>query len=408
MATRFFIAGLIFISVAVCGLKVAGQKLLWNDELFTQVETIDRLGFPEIIQAKFPEGNLSPLFYLGQKWICALADYRLPVKWRGEFCIYEPHGQVLLRILPVVCMALAMALIFWYFAVRFSFGTGFLSLAVTLSGFSFWAFMPEARPYALWVLLCALQCMLFWEIVGGQNAGKRWPWLGLALVNILLAFTIFFSAFSVIAVAVVLFCYQRRQYLWYSFLVTVLPLAICAMYYFLAKRTYANLAQDPGSILLLIKSGLALVLSGALFAQRDLILTNVSPFWFYFLAVGAGVIGWRYVAGRSASCHCSLEEKGFWGLLGAFVLMLAMALTVIFWFLGWKASGNFAVAERYFIFLTPFAVFLVVLTARLLWRRAQEDAGCRLMVVVGTGSVIALTSLWTHIQLMKWGPFWSV
>ncbi|MEI6437659.1 MAG: hypothetical protein WCO69_02785 [Candidatus Omnitrophota bacterium] len=404
---KLMLAVVILAGGVFCGLRLASQKLLWNDELFTQVETIDRLSTRTILEARFPEGNLSPLFYLGQKFICRLADYRLPVAWRGEFCVYEPRGQVLLRILPVVCMSLAVALIFLYFSWRESVGFGLLSAAVTLSGFSIWAFLPEARPYALWVLLCALQGMLFMEILGPQkeNSARRiWVWL--AVVNGLLSLTIFFAALPIVAVSAVLLVRDRTRYWRWCVPVTVIPLAVCVLYYVLSKRTYPNLSQEPASVLLMLKGGLTMVFSGALWAQRDLILTNVPPFWFYFIAAGSlASAACRVPAGTAGMAGSKAVVDG---LLAAFLLMLGMALAVIVWFLGWKASGNFGVAERYFIFLTPAALLLIVALIRHGWYLTENDRWGRLIVIVGTGSMIALSSLWTYVHLMKWGPFWSV
>src|SRR3989339_1277275 len=115
MFKRILLAAVVLAVCVVVGMRISSQKLLWNDELFTQVETIDRLSVGSILRAQFQEGNLSPLFYLGQKAFCLVFDYHLPVRWKGEFCVYEPRGQRLLRILPVMYMSLAVAGIFLYF-----------------------------------------------------------------------------------------------------------------------------------------------------------------------------------------------------------------------------------------------------------------------------------------------------
>ncbi|MBF0594993.1 MAG: hypothetical protein HQL22_08485, partial [Candidatus Omnitrophica bacterium] len=343
----------------------------------------------------------------GQKTVCVLNGYRLPVPWKGEFCIYEPRGQALLRILPVIYMSLAVALIFLYFAWRVSTGFGLLGLAVTLSGFSVWAFLAEARPYSLWFLLCALAGMAFIEILSGKNSNLRWPWVSLAVINALLALTIFFSAIPLLAMSAVLLLNKKREYWRHAFRVTIVPLALCLAYYFLAKKTYPGLSQASGGLAAVVKSGLAQLSPGMFVARQDLLLTNIPPYWLVYMAAGIVAIG-VVSAGIKSAARCEGEAAIFKGLLTALVLMLLASAAVIVWFLGWQANGNFAVAERYFLYLTPFSILLILAIVRNLWALAADDRWWRLSVIASITGMLALTSLWTYIHLMKWGPFWSL
>ena len=406
MIIRVLLAVLVFAGFLICGLGIASQKLLWNDELYTQVETIDRLGFRDILTARFPEGNLSPLFYVGQKAVSRITHYRLPVSWKGEFCVYEPRGQKLLRLLPVVCMSLAGAVLFVYLASLYSLlfaGTGLCMMA---SLFSVWAYMPEARPYSLWFFLCLLQGVFFVAILrrGRGCLSRAWRWL--AAVNVLLSLTIFFSAVSLIAVSVVLCLFDRRRYLRWAFLVTAIPLAVSILYYVLAKRTYSTLGMEPASVLAVVKGGWAFVVSGALWARKDLLLTNIPPYCLTYIAGGALLVFTRrFWSGNMAQ---EPETAVFKGLLTVCGMMLFMSLGMAVWFLGWQAQGNFAVAERYFLFLAPYSLLLIISIAQLLWTAVRKDLLGRQVVASGTLSMVVLTSAWTVVHLMKWGPFWSV
>lgn len=408
MFVKWLLAGMILAACAAAGLGLASQKLLWNDELFTQVQTIDPVGYSGILLADFPEGNLCPLFYLGQKTVCRLANYRLMVPWRGEFCIYEPRGQVLLRILPVIWMSLAAALVFLYYAWRFSLPAGWLSLAVTLSAFGFWAYMPEARPYSQWFLLCLMQGILFMEILGERGESRRWAWVSAALVNAALALTIFFSAIPILATAVVMAVWRRERYWRHWIFVTLVPLLICAVYYSLVKRTYSSLSQDPGGIFLVLKTGLGVLLSGGWQSLKDKILFNIPVYWLVYILIAAFLAPGLRLAGKWPGAVSAGTRNVFSGLLTAVGLMLGMVLFVLIWFLGWSVNGKFTSESRYFIFLTPFSVLLVIAAERLLRDAAGQDPWWRAAVHFATFSVIILTALWTYLNLITWGPFWSI
>jgi hypothetical protein len=406
----FRIAGALIAGILVftAGMMIASEKLLWNDELFTQVDTIDRLGFKQILAAEFPEGNLSPLFYVGQKTLAVLSGYHLPVAWKGEFCIYEPRGQRLLRVLPVACMSLAAAILFFYLSSRVSPGFACVGLLVMFSAFSFWAYMPEARPYGLWFLLTLCQGILFAEILRrGKDCSPAW-WWSLAIINCLASLTIFFAAIPLIAVSAVLVLRERQRFFRRALAVTLLPLAVCAAYYFLSKRTYGALQVEPLGMLSMVRNGAAIVASGALKAQSGLLWTNFPPYWLLFIVAGVSGIGvLRFFRGPSPE-RPRASVNALTGLMLALGAQLLMSFGMVVWFLGWQAQGNFAVTERYFLFLSPYALLFVVFLLHDLWGRAQADGLGRGIIIAGTMAMIVLTSIGTVTRLMTWGPFWSV
>ena len=409
MMGRIVLTGFVFIMCFTAGIKLSSQKLLWTDELFSQRDTIDRVGFADILGARFTEGNLSPVFYISQKAVSLALQYRLPVSWKGEFCVYEPRGQIVLRLLPVFGMALSAALLFFYLWGQYSLPLACAGIALMLSGFSFWAYMPEARPYSLWMLLTLGQGIIFSGILRGGKASLSWFWAGLSFMNILLAFTIFFSAMSVIAVSAVLFFRERLRFLKYSPVITILPLMICAIYYTLAKRNYVATSDALPNVAAILYRGLSVIFSGDFKSQEGMLFTNISPYWLIFIVVSIMVIGVRYW-----SCHGqrAVEEVSefsvFNGILAALGLMLVMSLMVLSWFLGWLATSHFPVAERYFVFLTPFAILLIVTGFRILLILTRDDAVLKSAVITGFAAVVVLSGTWAWIHLITWGSFWSV
>ena len=144
------------------GLRLAEHKPLWNDELYSLLSSVRNLSYGDIITAKITEGNNTPLFYLSQKAFIDLTGYQPPQEWvAGQWGHNHPYSNLRIRILPVACMSVAIAVIFYFFSYFYSIWTGLYALAVAFSSFMVWAYGFEARPYALWFLLTTLQAVFF-------------------------------------------------------------------------------------------------------------------------------------------------------------------------------------------------------------------------------------------------------
>src|SRR3990167_1792216 len=115
------------------GILLSQRKPLWNDELYTQKESVEKASYSEILSGQLAEGNNFPLFYLIQKAVCDVSGYRLGDQWHSEWQLSEPRGQIILRIPSNICMSLSLAIIFYYFAGQFSFWAGIYALLVALS-----------------------------------------------------------------------------------------------------------------------------------------------------------------------------------------------------------------------------------------------------------------------------------
>src|SRR3989338_7815178 len=130
----------IFILSFGLGLWMSGQKLLWNDELYTQVQSIEMTTYPAMLKGKIGEGNVTPVFYLIQKTICRLAGYKFPLEWKHEWFLEHKPSQILLRLNPNFFTSLMLAAIFYFFARTYSLWAGVYGVLVALSYPMIWAY----------------------------------------------------------------------------------------------------------------------------------------------------------------------------------------------------------------------------------------------------------------------------
>ena len=100
-------------------------------------------------------------------------------------------------------------LLFLYFSFRFNIFFGFFSLLTAFSSPALWLYWAEARPYGLWVLLTALQMILFLEILNEKKNTDR-KWLCLSGVNIFLSLNCILSFFQIAIVCAMLLLKERR------------------------------------------------------------------------------------------------------------------------------------------------------------------------------------------------------
>src|SRR5947209_7897863 len=111
--------------ICLCfGFLLSLRKTLWNDELYTQVYTIQKCSYAQILKGEFKEGINSPLYYFIQKIVLDLTHYRLPYEWRSidDGRIYEPRSQWLLRLTNNIFISLAIVWIVRYSTIHFGWG----------------------------------------------------------------------------------------------------------------------------------------------------------------------------------------------------------------------------------------------------------------------------------------------
>lgn len=336
----------VFLITFLLGLWLSVYKPLWNDEIFTQVENVEVYSYKEMLLGDFEhEGNKCPLFYVLQKAVTTVLQYKFPFKWHHEWIINDIHSQIILRILPNAFMALSICMIFMFFCDRFSIFAGLLSLMVVFTTFDVWAFWLEARPYSLWFFLSTVQLICFFEIIADECADKKW-FRYLAVINIMLAFTIVLSAIQIISLSMVLFIMGNRSFKKYI-LTTVMPLLIIAYYYL----------NTPGTLTLYFP----------IEQPMNLIFTNMPKEYLYLIFPCIVFISISLINNlknkQKNIVGFICENKITISLIFNLFLLLAASILLIFAFQSRVVDPSRAahiVHFRYFFYLAPFSVFYII------------------------------------------------
>ena len=326
------VALVLFCGLFVFGVRVAQGKWLWNDEIYSQIHSVEQLSYGDILRGRVTEGNNSPLFYILQKGICDLTNYELPFVWKGEWAVADPQSQVLLRLLPNFFMSLTITMIFYVFALEYSLLAGIYAFFIAMSTEIMFAYWAEARPYALWGCLSAFQAVYFFRLVraSGDEAGRGRHWRTLGIIHVLLSLTAVFGTVQAFIVSMVMFAFYRRKLSQYILLLFV-PLLFGFFYFFHAQHYVFGLPPKPAiliyenipvdRLILMYLSGI--VALGYFLWKRQLQTIDVI---------------WRY------------------GTLGVLMLAASLGIMTCFAFTadpGWKP---FMISSRYFIFLAPLGI----------------------------------------------------
>lgn len=225
-----FVLSVLLLSIfLILGLALAHHKSLWRDEINTQTYTVHE-PYIDILSGKNTnEGNRAPLFYVQQKAFCDIFHFHTPEPWLNGHWEYIDHpANIFLRILPVFWMSSFFLLLFIYFSFRFNIFFGILGLCIAFTSPLLWLYWAEARPYGLWVLLTALQMILYLEMLQDKRSIPK-KWLGLSLVHILLSLTCVLSFFQIAIVCIMLIFKERR---WQRY---ILPFAIPLFFIYIYK-----------------------------------------------------------------------------------------------------------------------------------------------------------------------------
>ncbi len=376
-------AGIVFVVLLFLEGLSAQNKMLWNDELYSQIQSIEKLSYGEIVQGKIPEGNNSPLFYILQKGICDVMKYRLPFVWKGEWGVAEPQAQILLRLWPNVFMSLAATAIFYVFAAEYSFLPGIYALLTAVFTEMFFTYGAEARPYALWICLTTFQVVYFLRLIlcrkgANKKSGEREYWRALGIVNILLSLTAVFGSVQAFIVSLLLFVFYRPKLSQYVFLLFV-PL-FSGFYYFLHAPQYVfGLPAKP------------------LF----LIYENIPVDRFIFICC-CGIVFLGYCMWRK-----TFKDGGvIWRLAALMILSCAAALGIMKGLSltadpGWQP---FEVSSRYFVFLAPVGIVAAVIFLLELLRIFRGNVWMTVnLMIIGAGFLILRILQSAPALLSEWG-----
>lgn len=337
-----YLSSLIVLIVCMgIGLFLAANKPLWNDEIFTQVASIESMSYIDILKVKFYEGNSSPMFYLTQKGIGDLFNYKFPGQWKGEWKVEDYRSQMILRINPNLFMSLSITCIFFFFVYYYSWFSGIYSLLISLSSYMVWVYWVDARPYALWVFLTTVQSLVFLSILK-QTEQNNALWRLLILFHLLLSLTVVFGALQIAGISLLLYLLKEKNLRKYIFM-TVVPVCICIVYYFISPKFKFWFADSTVQLI-----------CASIPRDRILILAVYLIFvLLYYLQERIGIIkvydqntkfdGWIYL------------------VYTAMMLAAAVAVSVLFSFSAGKGHEGFQISNRYFIYLTPLGVIAATL-----------------------------------------------
>ncbi len=373
------------------GLILSARKPLWNDESFSQSQTIEKFSYRELFLGTTKvEGNKCPLFYATQKALCQAAGYRFPHVWRHQWLIKDMRSQILLRINPNFFMSMSIALLFFYFARHYSTGAGIYAVSVALSFFMVWFYWVDARPYAMWFFFSTVQVLLFLILLkakGGQD--QRRAYAGLFVTHILMAFTITIAVMQIALIGVFLWSFKERH--WQKHIaITVVPVMIGLLYYFFTSKGLTRFFLLPDPLALLH----ACVPKGWLFF---FVLYAASVVYCLLRKSAKGFDGAGF-----PDCHEDRTKTGviylglIAGMYAAALLLLANLMSRI------VPSDQAAhyIHERYFLFLVPVAIIGITLFSLHLWQMFKADAWMRLNIAIGLTGALVLAYLDTFIRLV--------
>ncbi len=367
---------LVFLLLLSVGFWLAAKKPLWNDEVYSQVNSVQKLSFTQILAGQVPEGNGCPLFYLVQKSINNIAGYSLPVPWDRKGAL-DAKSRLILRIAPNICMSLGLALIFYFFAEGYGWWWGIYGLMLSLSSFMVWAYWAEARPYALWFLLTTLQLLVFIKLLTDKKREGLWS-SRLVIIHFLLSFTVIFSVIQIAVVLVLLwkkpghidFLKIKSQCVPVFF--SLLPIAIGLFYK----------AQAPRYVFWSDKS------------WWDLINLNLPADILWIAAIYA-VFMLFY---RTKAMPRPAEGRALLLLMG--LLFFAAVALIIGMTHGHQPPQGFELSMRYFIFLVPLGIISALVFARGMAEAFKKDWWLLTMLAMVLGSLLVIRLLQGYILIL--------
>ncbi|MFA5087916.1 MAG: hypothetical protein WC552_02640 [Candidatus Omnitrophota bacterium] len=359
-------AGIIFFVFLALGTFLSIHKPLWTDEIYTAQAGIEPRSYQQLLKGELTqEANNFPLYYIYQKAVTDLLGYRLTQQWDDTHFIYEQRGQIILRIPSNISVAFALTfLILFFLRSKDPFSAGISSLLL-LSSYMTWAYWPEARPYALWYSLSIIHGLL---LIKTLREGSSKNILALTLIHWLLAFTSFVSLIQIVLANLLFFHVKERGVK--NFFCLNSPLPVIFFYASLGLSTTARLTMNPVGLISLVLPlewiGV-LILCGLIFLWRKDFFTRPQIlFTVFFIGLCAGTGG---------------------------ILSLAAIRN--------SPPPATALYYRHFIFLTPYAVFMVTLVLKHLWQHYRFSRWATINIVLLISGLFVTTALRTAIALCE-------
>ncbi len=351
MKNKNLITLIVFLFCLGLGVCLSSKKILWNDELYTQVLGINVYSYDKIAQGGIKEGCNNPLYYLIQKGLLDLTHFHFssPFKWEGLDTgnIYDQPAQILLRLSSNIFMSLGITLIVRHF-LTMSWLAGLLALITSLSSYMALAFWAEARPYSLWFLLSVVQFLLFLRVV---NSPKGEGWCSLAVVHILLSLTIVVSVGQVLSVAAILWWKGQRSLKRIVFLALV-PLLLDVYFFWIASTKVGLYSYQVLDFFSLFFEAFA--------ADRLILL---------FLLGIIGVTGHLFFK-KSVNIF---NKEFFKNMAYVLISFIGFGLTLLLYYKLREIPGGPALNSRYLVFLSPLEIMATVYGVIAIFRLLRDN-----------------------------------
>lgn len=365
-------ASVLFVLLFAFGLFLSQLKPLWNDELYSQVHSVEKISYAQILLGHVPEGNNSPLFYVLQKAVCDITHFQLPLTWKGQWSIGQPQAQGVLRWLPNFFMSLALAMIFYAVAVEYSWLAGGYAFLTALASSAVWMYWVEARPYALWFALTTFQMLCFVRFIRHVQA-RQLMWRFLIVIHLLLSITAVFGSVQVFTVSLLLLLFYEKKLSHYGLLL-FMPLALGFFYFFNAPHYVFGLPGDATA----------------------LIFANVPMERLVFMAFcGISVIGLsKFVNGEkflAIVMHFAMLVVLFFSAAVGIMVCLAMTTNS-----NWSP---FVVSSRYFIFLAPVGIIGMTFFLFELLKRLRNHRWLIINCWILAGGLLVVRSLKVMMEM---------
>ncbi len=389
------------------GFWFATKKPLWNDEMFTQFQSLTH-SYKDLFLGRIGEGNISPLFYASQKFLCEIThsdatkrlEQEVGVGKNFPWYVHEGYSQIFLRITSIFFMSLAISLIFYFFMRFYSVWAGLYSLLLSVSSFMVWIYWAEARPYTQWFFLTTTQSLLFLYLteLGINNAhtnsstsGGTRAWRWLVVNHLLLSFSSIFSIIQIITVSLLLWILLEKDWRRYITL-TVIPSVVCIIYYIWSPKYRFTFNDTPWQLINanIPKDRLVIIILFALFLFFDYFLLNFCQLREHLLDLRRGPLILR---NSIMWIQRPPRKKNLSGgpYLALTVLMLLAAGIVLWKFKLEEPSDHkgFAISNRYFLYLTPVGIIATTLFSVYIFRFLTKKIWLQILFVI----VLALLSV---------------
>ncbi|MFT5387103.1 MAG: hypothetical protein ACI9E5_000225 [Candidatus Omnitrophota bacterium] len=372
----FLFSTFVFVICFIVGLFLSAHKLLWNDEIYSQINVIDKHSLWQIITMQFFDGNKSPLFYSLQKIIAIIFQFQFPFEWQKEWFVKDQSAQMIMRLGPNLCTSLLISGIVYYFTKVYSYTWGIVAFIVCLCTPTTWFYFSEARPYALWMCLTGFQIITIIEVIRSKEQTTKLL-KRLSLIHILLSLTVVISLIQIVIGSFIVGVFLDRN--WRKFVpMTLIPVAICGVTQMVSLHFNLRVLRP----------------------MPTFIFDNIPVTFFMLVSVACLLFVFKK----------NKKDKVFISVMCSFILYVLAAVALI---AKLHISANneagvqyFEVLARYFVFLSPIGIIGAMYAIKNIM---SECKGSKLKTMNGLLLVLGLliiTAIQTYGFVLRWAVYY--